>query len=231
MIGAICRQDILTHPMITVRCFGWKVFFKSLLAGQHQTFLSLVAETSMLHAEPEKVPELVDRCIGLELCAARIYESLAQRFDQPDSVKGFFATLAHQENGHAELLDLCRAATGRGEWDGKHFDTWRDAVPGLQEQMQEAEFRANSVDSLSDALRLVIQIESSEINRIYSGIMAASGSEFVRTLRMFHEAGLEHISFICERVPEMDPELRDACLELRDEYARVLGPCPGNPAE
>jgi rubrerythrin len=231
MIGAICRQDILTHPVITVRCFGWKVFFKALVAGQHQTFLSLLAEMNALHPAPEKLPELVDRCIGLELCAERIYESLARRFDQLDSVKGFFAMLAHQENGHAELLDLCRTATGREEWDGKHFDTWQDAVPGLQEQLQEAESRANSLDSLSDALRLVIQIESSEINRIYSGIMAASDSEFVRTMRVFPEAGLEHISYICECVPEMDPELRDACQKLRDEYARVLAPCRGDPAE
>jgi hypothetical protein len=84
--------------------------------------------------------------------------------------------------------------------------------------MQEAESRANSLESLSDALRLVIQIESSEVNRIYLGIVAASDSEFVRTLRVFHEAGLEHISYICDRIPEMDPELRDACQKLRDGY-------------
>jgi hypothetical protein len=218
MIGAICRQDILTHPVITVRCFGWKVFFRALVAGHHQTFLSLVAETNALPPAPEKVPGLVDRCIGLELCAKGIYESLAQRFDERDSVKGFFATLADQEEDHAELLDLCRAATGRGEWEGKHFDPWRDAVLRLREQMQEAESRANSLESLSDALRLVIQIESSEVNRIYLGIVAASDSEFVRKLRVFHEAGLEHISYICDRIPEMDPKLLDACQELRDGY-------------
>jgi rubrerythrin len=231
MIGAICRQDILTHPVITVRCFGWKIFFRALVSGQHQTFLSLLAETEVLHLAPEKLPELVDRCIGLELCAERIYELLARRFEQLQSVEGFFATLAHQENGHAELLDLCRAATSREEWDGKHFDSWRDAVPGLQEQMREAEFRASSLDSVSDALRLVIQIESSEINRIYSGIMGASDSDFVRTLRVFHDAGLDHIAYICERVPEMDPELRDACRKLRDEYVFGLAPCPGDPTE
>jgi hypothetical protein len=156
----------LAHPAITVSCFGWKVFFRALVAGQHQTFLSL--------------------------------------------------------KDHAELLDLCRVAAGRGEWDGKHFDPWRGAVPGLEKQIQEAESRANSLDFLSDALRLVIQIESSEVNRIYLGIVAASDSAFVRKLRVFHEAGLEHISYICERIPELDPELRDACQKLRDEYSRSL---------
>jgi hypothetical protein len=231
MIGAICRQDILTHPVITVRCFGWKIFFKALVAGQRQTFLSLVADANVLHPAPEKFAEFVDRCIGLELYARRIYESLAQRFDQRDSVKGFFATLADQERDHAELLGLCRAATRREKWDGKRFDTRPEAVLGLQEQMQEAESRSNSLDSLADALRLVIQIESSEINRVYLGIMAASDSGFVRTLRVFHEAGLEHISYICERIPEIDPELRDACQKLRDEYAAISAPCRSDPAE
>jgi len=231
MIGAICRQDILTHPVITIRCFGWNVFFRSLVAGKHQTFLSLLAETDALGLAPGKLPQLVDRCIGLELCAHRIYESLARRFEQLDVVEGFFTTLASQEKGHAELLELCRAATARREWSEEHFDDWRDAVSGLQKQMQEAESRASSLDSLSESLRLVIQIESSEINRIYSGIMEASESEFVRRLRSFHEAGLEHIEYICERVPEMDSELRDACQELRDGYARILAPCRGEPTE
>ena len=222
MIGAICKQDILSHPVITVRCFGWKLFFSALLAGQHQTFLSLLAETPALQASPEKVPELVERCIGLELRAARIYESLTRRFGQPDSVKAFFATLASQEKDHAELLDLCRAAAAREEWDAKHFDPWRDAVPGLEEQMREAESRAECLDRLSDALRLVIQLESSEINRVYSGIVAACDSDFVRTMRVFHDAGREHISYISTCISEMDPELRDICQELRDEYSRAL---------
>jgi rubrerythrin len=222
MIGAICRQDILSHPLITIRCFGWEVFFKALLAGRHQTFLSLLAETPALRVPPQKAPELVERCIGLELRAARIYESLARRFAQPGSVKGFFATLARQEKEHAELLDICRAAAGRGEWEAKHFDPWRDAVPALEEQMREAESRAESLDRLSDALRLVIQLESSEINRVYSEIMAASESDFVKRLRVFDGAGRKHIAYIVRCIPEMDPELRDACHQLRDEHSRAL---------
>ena len=55
------------------------------------------------------------------------------------------------------------------------------------------------------------------------GIVAASDSDFVRAVGAFHEAGLDHISYICECIPEMDPELRDPCRELREEYSRALG--------
>jgi hypothetical protein len=221
MIGAICRNDILSHPVITVRCFGWKVFLRSLLAGRHQTFLSLLAETPSLQAPAAKAPDLVQRCIDLERQAARIYESLSKRFAQPASAKGFFATLAHQEKDHAELLDLCRAAAGRQEWDTGHFDHWRAALPGLEKQMQEAESQAESLDRLSEALQLVIRLESSEINQVYTGIVAASDSAFVRAIRAFRDAGRKHISYITRCIPELDPELRDACRGLRDEYSRA----------
>ncbi len=128
---------------------------------------------------------------------------------------------AEELRKHAELLELCRAAATRGEWDGRHFDPWRDAVPDLEQQMQELESHAGSLDHLSDALRLVIQIESSEVNGIYLGIVAASDSEFVRSLRVFHRAGLGHVSYICEKIPEIDPELRDACRNLRDAYSHA----------
>ena len=48
MIGAICKLDILAHPVVTVRCFGWRVFFRALVAGQSQMFLSLLAESNAL---------------------------------------------------------------------------------------------------------------------------------------------------------------------------------------
>jgi hypothetical protein len=222
MIGAICRHDILSHPATTIRCFGWKVFLKSLLAGRNKTFLSLVAESTTRRAAPEKAPDLVERCIGLELSAARVYESLSRQFGQSEPVEAFFATLARQERDHAELLDLCRAAARRGEWSAEHFDPWRDAVPRLEEQMREAEAGTQSLGSLSDALRLVVRLESSEINQVYSGVVAASDSDFVRAMRVFHDAGREHIEYIGTRIPEMEPELRELCEKLREEHSHSL---------
>jgi hypothetical protein len=88
--------------------------------------------------------------------------------------------------------------------------------------MREVESRTESLGCLSDALRLVIHLESSEINHVYLGIVAASASDFVSAVGAFHDAGLEHISYICKRIPEMDPELRDPCQEMREEYSRAL---------
>ena len=71
MIGVIRRRNILAHPFVTIRCFGSQVFFRALIAGHSQTFLSLLADTKGLQPPTVKVPEVVERCVKLELQALR----------------------------------------------------------------------------------------------------------------------------------------------------------------
>jgi len=84
--------------------------------------------------------------------------------------------------------------------------------------MQEAESRLESLGGATDALRLVIQIESSEVNHVYLGIVAATDSNFVRRLNVFREAVLKHIAYICERIPEFEPELAGVCQKLLESH-------------
>ena len=81
MVGAICTQDILFHPIVTIRAFGWRVFFRAVFEGQGDTFLSLLQREGFFAAPPaSKEPELIERCVWLELQSAAIYHSLAERF-------------------------------------------------------------------------------------------------------------------------------------------------------
>ena len=41
MVGAIIKRDILAHPVVTIRCFGWSVFIRALLAGPRPRFFPL----------------------------------------------------------------------------------------------------------------------------------------------------------------------------------------------
>ena len=83
MVGVIRKRDILAHPVVTIRCFGWPVFLRALAASRQQTFLSLLVECSALRPPKVKVPELLGHCVELELRAKRVYESLAERFAEP----------------------------------------------------------------------------------------------------------------------------------------------------
>jgi rubrerythrin len=216
MVGVICKRDILVHPFVTIHCFGWPVFFRALVAGRNQTFLSLLTEPGLARPSTVQVPAVVERCIKLELRAKRIYEMLAQRFSDP--TKGFFQALARQEQAHAQLLELCRTAAEQSRWNARHFDPWRDAVPRLEQQMREAEMSVDSVHSSEEALRLVIEIESSEVNQVFQSIVAVSDSDFVKVVRAFQNATSQHISFICEEIPKLAPDLAQQCQEMQCEF-------------
>ena len=84
--------------------------------------------------------------------------------------------------------------------------------------MAQAEASLDTLGGLPEVLRLVIQIEDSEINRVFVGIVQASGSEFVRRMRPFQVALAEHIAFICEEIPKLEADLADPCRELAERH-------------
>jgi hypothetical protein len=214
MIGAICTSDIVAHPVVTIRCFGWQVFFKALAAGRDQTFLSLLAQNDAMRPAAVRIPRLVDRCVRLERQAKGVYQAMAGRFLGHQPVAAFLDALADQEEGHAQLLELCREAAGRAVWQEEHFAPWRDAVPRLEEEMDRIQASLSQLDRVADALWLVIQIEGSEVNRVFQGIVDAAASDFVRRLGTFATAGDRHIRYICQTISRLDPELAEPCREL-----------------
>jgi hypothetical protein len=218
MIGAIRKRDVLAHPFVTIQCFGWPVFLRTLFAGRDKTFLSLLAETSVFRLPTLGVPEVLGHCVKLELRARRIYESLAERFTDQEQVRQFFEVLARQEHEHFELLELCRGLASREGWLEAQFAPWRDEVPRLERQMSDVEASLQDLDSVADALRLVIQIEASEINQVFGGAVAATDSAFVRNLQVFHTAEAGHITYICDEIPKFEPDLATECRELRADH-------------
>ncbi len=218
MVGVIRKRDIIAHPIVTVRCFGWPVLLRTLLASRKQTFLSLLCESGALAPPAFEVPEVIGDCVALERRAQRIYEQSAQRFAERKPVGRFFATLAEQESTHAELLELCRTIASREGWMEEYFAPWRAALPRLEKQMEEAESFLDEHDSLDDALRLVIRVEGSEINDVFESVVAATDSDFVRQLEAFQTAEATHMRYIADQIAELAPALAGECEELTAKY-------------
>jgi hypothetical protein len=223
MVGIITQWDILSHPVVTIRQFGWRVFFKAIFPWYDGSFLSLLRETRPFAAAASNVPDIVRRCIGLELRAKRIYAALAQVFDDQGLVGPFFSVLADEEQDHADLLELCRLAAVRRGWKVKLFNPWQDYLPRLEEQMEAAEAAVYSIDSLDAALQLVIRIEASEINEVFPAVVAAADAAFVKRLKPFRRAMEVHMNYIVERLPELSPKLMMAVRELRAKFPGVTG--------
>lgn len=210
----IRRRHILAHPVVTIQSFGWRVFLRSILSGRGRTFLSVVAECEAFVAPEEEASGIVDRCARLELRAARLYDALARRFSQARAASEFFAALARQEEEHADLLRLCGAASTGARWDARLLRSCAEEAPRLERAMEVAESQASRIRAVSDALRLALRIESSEVNHVFEDIIAASDSAFVRAVDAFRRAVGMHLDYICRRAPEIDPGAREGCETL-----------------
>jgi len=223
MVGAINHWDILAHPVATVQCFGWRVFFRAVAPWHETTFLSLLQDSGCFGASASSGPTSLDRCIALELRAKRIYQALARTFAHDVLVGPFLDGLAIQEQYHADLLQVCRSAALRGGWKANLFNPWQDYLPRLEQQMDAAEAAVPGIDTVDAALQWVVQIESCEINQVFSAAVAATDSAFVQRLRPFRKAMEAHMAHIAGRLPELAPHLRTAARELRGRFPGVRG--------
>jgi hypothetical protein len=218
VVGVINHWDICAHPLATIRAFGWGIFFRAIGPWQSKPFLSLLRDAGYFGPAASKLPNILERCVGLELRAKRIYEILADAFAAEGLVGPFFAGLAEQEQYHADLLEICRAAALRGGWTANLFNPWTEYLPRLEQQMAAAEAALPGIGSVDAALRLVIQIESSEVNEVFHAALAATDAAFVRRLKPFREAMEAHMSYIAERIAELSPRLLLAAREMRAKF-------------
>lgn len=214
MVGVICKLEILSHPLVTIDCFGWAVFFRAVFSRRDQTFLALLNQVGVFQRPQVPVPELIGRCITLERRAMRIYQSLALRYARMHLAREFFNHLAQQEDTHAELLELCRAAASRGRWKEHCVEILQQTVPNTERLLKEAEAIWERHDSLADSLRLVIRMESSQINGLFTGVVRATDARFAKVFGAFRTAVRDHLSYIQERIPVLEPSLKSECDQL-----------------
>ncbi len=218
MKGVICRRHVMAHPVTVIQSFGWQVFFRALTAGRNRTFLSIVAPTLHRASAPATISSFIEQCVALELRAGEVYRRLSQRFIASPSLTRFFDTLARQEQDHAELLEFCRGLANDSSWGDDEVADWRDVVQRLEKRMSEVESGLHRQTDPFEALKLVIEIEGSEINSIFRGVVSATDNEFVRTFQMFQNAEAEHLDYICNEIPGLEIELSDACADLRSRH-------------
>jgi hypothetical protein len=215
MIGTIGRWEILSHPRTTIQCFGWKVFFRAIFSGPGRSFLAVLQEAGAFESTREPASEFLARCIELENRAGRIYQALAQRFRHRELAREFFENLAAQEQVHAELLELCRAVAGRGRWQSQPFASYHAMVPEVEKNLIEAEAALPEIGSLTEVLRKVIDLETAQINDLFSGAVRATDPRFPKKFVAFRGAIHDHFAYIRGQVPILAPELREACANLR----------------
>jgi hypothetical protein len=196
MVGVITGRDILSHPVTTIRCFGWRVFLRAIAPGQSKPLLRLLQENGSWDSACSDGAATIKQCVGLELRAKRIYAALAETFRSDKSTTAFFAGLADQEQRHADLLQICSAAAARGHGMADVFGPWQDCITRLERQMDAFAASVPEVRTIDAAFQLVLRIESSEINDIFRTAVAAMPADSVKKLKPFRNATEDHLTYI-----------------------------------
>jgi hypothetical protein len=225
MIGAITTRDILKHPIVTIRCFGWLVFVKALFLGQHRTFLSLLPVNAVGTDRASRVARVIQRCIDLELRVDKIYTDWALEFADNRLAKRFFTALASQERSHAELLALCRSTLSKDVLCDTVVDTcshWGDALTDLETCMTATEWQVAAIHTVEDAAKKVVEIETGEVNWLFRSVITICGSDFTRKLEVFQDAIDRHLLFISKHLPQIAPSLEFTFAELASGDAANL---------
>jgi hypothetical protein len=223
MIGVITKRDILAHPLVTIQCYGWKVFYQSIFARQKVTFLSLLERAQIFSESKHKsksnpiLDDLLKQTIQLELRAKRIYETIAKLFISIPPAKDFFEVLSKQEQDHADILDVCMLTASRNGCDIEDINIWLGYISILETKMSEAETAVHSITCLDDALRLTVQLESSEINKVFQAVLQASNSRFIKKMANFRMATKTHLAYISYKLPELSPYLGETTREFREK--------------
>jgi hypothetical protein len=165
----------------------------------------------------------VERCVGLESQLSQIYTLLATHFSTSTPVHAFLTDLAEQEQAHADLLEVCWAALSRGHWQAKYVRPLEDLVSLLGEHLRAVMTSLETIDSVDDALRLVIKLESSDINQVFLSVTKATDSAFIKKLGVFRNSVAKHMAYICQRIPQLAPSATAACQKLRDTICQPEG--------
>jgi len=77
---------------------------------------------------------------------------------------------------------------------------------------------APSITSLDEALRIVIKLESSEINQIFQDVFETSDSLFVHKLLNFRRAITFHIAYIVIKLSELSQQLSQGAIDLNAKF-------------
>jgi hypothetical protein len=105
--------------------------------------------------------------VKLEERAALLYQALARRFDNNKELSWFWFEMSMEERQHAQLLEFCGC-----EYLVSEGLPERKAIQSLSKLLTHLEARASRKNlSVDDAFLIAAELEASEINDVYAGIV------------------------------------------------------------
>lgn len=207
MRGLIGKKDVLAHPVVIIRGFGWKTFCRCLTSSPGTTFLEIISEGIPHPASPQEIElsRQFDRLISFELRNAELYSQMAELFHSLLDVREFFRTLTDQEEGHAEILRITKVEVARR-------NLWNTLVPIKPEMIEKIDRKLTEAEKtiadskkleLARALHLVEDLEASEINIVFDFLLHSVQTPFLRRIHFLIPSVADHQTYLNSMLPSL----------------------------
>jgi len=130
-------------------------------------------------------PEPFDPLISfaeIERLVAKIYFRFSHLFIGAPELRDFWWEMAREEEQHACILQACRAVIEN--YEGERLDPHisRAKARQLRSWLEAFIARGSAALNIEEAFRIALQIESSEIDAIYSKLVHLGGPQIATTL-------------------------------------------------
>lgn len=124
----------------------------------------------------------LSRFAGIERLVAKIYYRFSHMFLNLPEVRDFWWEMAREEEQHACILFACKALIEN--YDDETLDPTISREKAKELENRLTSFLAQGMVSLpvEEAFRMSLEIESSEIDAIYSKLLQLGGPQIAKTL-------------------------------------------------
>ena len=124
----------------------------------------------------------LSRFAGIERLVAKIYYRFSHLFLERPELRDFWWEMAREEEQHACILFACKALIENYDDESLDPTISREKAEELENRL--ASFLARGTPSLAseEAFRMALEIESSEIDAIYSKLLQLGGPHIAKTM-------------------------------------------------
>lgn len=124
----------------------------------------------------------LERFSDIELLVSRIYFRFSHLFLHHSDLRDFWWEMAKQEEQHSAILLACRETIENYSDETLDPSISREKAEQLSEKLLNFLARGTPSLSIAEAFKIAIEIETSEIDAIYSKLLQLGGPKIAKTL-------------------------------------------------
>ncbi len=117
------------------------------------------------------VTEIVERCSELAAGTARVYRRLADRFQAEPDRATLWRELAIAEEVQAAVLQRELESFREQDQSGSFLPEYGDRLQRLDAELRELERRAESAQSIDEALAIAVALEQADLEELYDDLV------------------------------------------------------------